>query len=106
MSFSNVDWTLAGAVVITGLVVVFFMLALLWVFVILIGKIAPMISKKPQEQKSSPAVAPIQATVRPKLNSEIVAAITGAVSTTTNRNFKIKSISLKGDNTPLWTIDN
>lgn len=65
------NMTLAGAVIITGLVVVFVALIGLWFIVAIMGKIFTAISQKKQPQKPvqpappAPKAAPQQASVQP-----------------------------------------
>lgn len=107
MSFSSVDWTLAGGIIITGLVVVFFVLAFLWFFIATMGKVCTKFLASIKKNEAVPQnTTPVQQPSAPKLNGELVAVITAAVSSVTEKNFKIKSIALKGDNTPLWKSEN
>lgn len=110
MSFSNVDWTLAGGIIITGLVVVFFVLAFLWFAVTIIGKVGSAINAKQSANKPQTTAVPTPSTssapvAHVALSGEIIAAITAAVADSTDKNFVIKSIALKGEGTPLWTCD-
>ncbi|MGL4791922.1 MAG: OadG family protein [Anaerotignaceae bacterium] len=104
--FSNVDWILAGAIVFTGLVVVFFVLAFLWFAVYLIGiiggKIANSAKEKAAMQTPSPQPTVTQPQSQQKLTPEVVAAITAAIANVTDSNFKITNISLHGTSTTLW----
>lgn len=107
MSFNNVDWTLAGGIIITGLVVVFFVLAFLWFSITVIGKVCDRIiasikKNEPVIEKTTPAPK----VASPKLSGELVAVITAAAASVTDKNFRIKSISRKGDSTPLWKSEN
>ena len=102
------NMTLAGAVIITGLVVVFVALIGLWFIVAIMGKIFTAISQKKQPQKPvqpAPKAAPQQASVQPPairvadapapvaqqpvmavedgIGDEIVAVITAAIAAMT-----------------------
>lgn len=105
MSFQNVDWTLAGGIIITGLVVVFIVLAFLWFAVGVIGKVGSVINAKTKAKTDANAEkAQLVNTVVPtaKLNGETIAAITGAIAAASGKNFKITSIKLSGSNTELF----
>ncbi len=100
----QVDWTLAIGTTLTGLVVVFLVLAFLWFSVTIIGKII-MGMAKPAPAPAPTAAAPkaVASTSNThKLTPEIVAAITGAIGATTGENFKITEIKLSGTNQNLW----
>lgn len=89
----NIDFTLAGAVIITGLVVVFIALMGLWLLVWLFGKLFVAISSKPtQSQPKSEAPKPAAPkasastavknamVVEDGISDEIVAVIAAAVA--------------------------
>ncbi len=89
----NIDFTLAGAVIITGLVVVFIALVGLWLLVWLFGKLFVAASSKPTQSKPkaeapkpaapkapSNAAAKNAMVVEDGISDEVVAVIAAAVA--------------------------
>lgn len=103
----NVDWTLAGAIILTGLTVVFIVLLFLWFAVSAMGKICGSIdaslkkAEPVQEQEAAPVAPAVNSGVNP-LTPEVVAAITGAIGAVHTGNFRITSIKQTGSSTNLW----
>lgn len=111
----NIDWVMAGAVVITGLVVVFAALVLLWWVMVLMGKVLGSGSSGGQDKgkktlepaaKSTPATnQPALATQNQEVSDEVVAVITAAISAMTgNTNFVVKSIQRSGRFRSPWAM--
>ncbi len=96
---ANVDWVLAGAIILTGLVVVFFVLLFLWLAVAMLGKICSLF----KEEMPAPApAAPVITSTATTLTPEIVAAISATIGCMHQGEFKITSIKQQGSSTNLW----
>lgn len=116
----NFDWELAGAVILSGLAIVFMILILLIWMVMITGKIVNSASKttatpaaapKPAAPAVKPAVsaAPTAPVVQSGIEEETVAAISAAVYSTLNTasssgdvSYVIKSISRATGGRPVW----
>ncbi len=101
----QIDWLLASSIIITGLTVVFSVLILLWIAIIILGKIIGHFSKN--EKPLQPVLPSTPATPLPPstLSDETVAVITAAASTMIQGNFTLKEITLHGQSTPIWKSD-
>ena len=112
---ANIDWVMAGAVVITGLVVVFAALVLLWWVMALMGKVLGTRSSGGQDKgkkalepaaKNTPVTnQPALATQNQEVSDEVVAVITAAISAMTgSNNFVVKSIRRSGQFRSPWAM--
>lgn len=105
---ANVDWTFAGSVIVSGLVVVFAVLVLLWGIVALLGRIISSVAgggkgKKEETAKSQPqapaAKPPVSAPmpiVEDGIGDEVVAVIAAAVAAMTGGKGVLRSVKRSG----------
>ena len=111
----NIDWVMAGAVVISGLVVVFAALVLLWWVMALMGKVLGSRSSGGQDKgkkalepaaKSTPATnQPALAAQNQEVSDEVVAVITAAISAMMgSTSFVVKSIHRSGRSRSPWAM--
>lgn len=113
MSF-NVDWVMAGAVIITGLSVVFVALVLLWGVMVLMGKLIGSVSGGKSTKKEKPAAVqtqpiaktqPTLAAQQAEVGDDVVAAITAAIAAMTgSTNFVVKSIRRSSRARSAWAL--
>lgn len=106
----SIDWSLAGAVILTGLVLVFVVLAILIVIVNITGRMVHGASMK----QTAPAPGPVSVTqaspvpaVQSGIEEEIVAVIAAAASsymeaTEPGKSFAVTSISRSQGPRPVW----
>ena len=106
---ANVDWTFAGSVIVSGLVVVFAVLILLWGIVAILGRILAAITgsgkgeKDKAENVASKAPAPAKPAgnapmpiVEDGIGDEIVAVIAAAVAAMTGGKGVLRSVRRSG----------
>lgn len=110
----NIDWGLAGAVILSGLIIVFVILIILILCVMATGKIVvragqkASFAKSPAEPESSaPVLRPAASLNAVGIEEETVAAISAAVYsymdiTSPGVSYAIKSISRATGKRPVW----
>ena len=104
--FANVDWVCAGSVIISGLVVVFAALVLLWFIVAVLGRILSGIAgnsgrKDNTSREEIPAAAPaVQQPSKPApmpvveegISNEVVAVIAAAIAAMSGGQCVVRSV--------------
>ena len=98
----NVDWSLAGAVVFSGLIIVFFLLCILIGAVTLIGNIIDRSQKKGDDVPSAIPAPAIETGIAEETVAVISAAIQCMSETSPGTTYKIASINRHTSTRPVW----
>lgn len=108
----NVDWGLAGAVILSGLAIVFIVLIVLILLVMLTSKIVNSATEKSAATAArlvGPATKPAVPVVQSGIDEETVAVISAAAYSYLNiagenkgGNYAVKSISRATGGRPVW----